>query len=134
MDANVRGCGKSLLADVTGVITAGRSMARMTQPRDEDEFRKRITSLAMAGESLILIDNVAGALGGASLDAALTATTWSGRILGRSEMASNLLLFATWYATGNNVVLLRRTLHVLLESPEENPEERTGFNHPDLLA
>ncbi len=138
MDANVRGCGKSLLTDVTGVITAGRSMARMTQPRDEDEFRKRITSLAMAGESLILIDNVAGALGGSSLDAALTATTWSDRILGRSEMASNLPLFATWYATGNNVVLLadtsRRTLHVRLESPEESPEERTGFRQPDLLA
>ena len=107
-DGNVRGCGKSLLTDVTGIITAGRAMARMTQPRDEDEFRKRITSLAMAGEPLILIDNVNGALGGSSLDAALTATTWSDRILGRSEMASNVPLFATWYATGNNVVLPTR--------------------------
>ena len=53
-------------------------------------------------------------------------------------MASCVPLFATWYATGNNIVLAadtaRRTLHIRLESPEENPEERSGFRHADLLT
>lgn len=116
-DANVRGCGKSLLTDATSQIVAGREMARMSLPRDDEEFRKRITALAVAGEPLILIDNIAGTLGSASLDAALTATSWSDRILGLTAMASNVPLFATWYATGNNVVLAadtaRRTAYPL---------------------
>jgi hypothetical protein len=137
-DGNVRGSGKSLLVDVSAEISMGREAARMSLPRNDDEFRKRITALALAGEPLILIDNVPSTLGGASLDAALTATSWSDRILGASEMASNVPLFATWWATGNNVVLLadtaRRTVHIRLESPEENPEERQGFHHPNLLG
>jgi len=61
----------------------------------------------------------------------------SDRILGASEMVSGVPLYAVWYATGNNVILVgdtaRRVLHIRLESPMENPEERTGFRHPDLL-
>ena len=138
IDANVRGCGKSLLTDATSQIVAGREMARMALPRDDEEFRKRITALAVAGEPLILIDNIVGTLGSPSLDAALTATAWSDRILGQTAIASGLPMFSTWFATGNNIVLAadtaRRTLHIRLESPEENPEERSGFHHADLLA
>jgi len=137
-DANVRGCGKSLLTDVVAIVTTGRSMARMSLPRDDDEIRKRITALAIVGEPEILIDNVPNTLGSPSLDAALTATSWSDRILGQSAMASGIPLYATWYASGNNVVLVgdtaRRVVHIRLESCEENPEERSGFRHPDLLA
>ena len=137
-DANVRGCGKSLLTDIMAIITTGREMARMTLPRDDDELRKRITALAMAGEPLVLIDNITGTFGSPSLDAALTATSWTDRILGQSAMAAGIPMFAVWYATENNVILAadtaRRVCHIRLESPEENPEERTGFHHPDLLA
>ena len=136
-DANIRGCGKSLLTDATSIIATGREMARMTLPRDDDELRKRITAMAMVGEPLILIDNIAGTFGSPSLDAALTATSWSDRILGQTTMTT-LPLYAVWYATGNNVVLAadtsRRVVHIRLESPEESPEERTGFHHDDLLG
>ena len=138
-DANVRGCGKSLLTDATSIIIAGRPMARMSLPHDDDETRKRITALAVAGEPLILIDNLpAGGFGSPSLDAALTATSWSDRILGQTAMASAVPLYATWYATGNNVILVgdtaRRVVHIRLESSEENPEARADFHHSDLLA
>jgi hypothetical protein len=49
-----------------------------------------------------------------------------------------LPLLATWYATGNNIIVVadtaRRIDHIRLESSEETPEERSGFQHPDLLA
>ena len=94
--------------------------------------------MAMAAEPLILIDNIVGTLGSPSLDAALTGTSWSDRILGESAMASGLPLYATWYATGNNVILAadisRRTLHIRLESDQEDPEERADFHHTNLLA
>jgi len=136
-DANVRGCGKSLMTDLTAIVVSGRGMARMVLPAEDDELRKRITAIAIAGEPLVLLDNVGGTLGGPSLDAALTATTWSDRLLGRSEVTT-IPLTATWYASGNNVILAadtaRRCLHIRLESPEECPEKRTGFRHPNLLA
>ncbi|MCH9650808.1 MAG: hypothetical protein K0U98_21455 [Deltaproteobacteria bacterium] len=136
LDANVRGAGKSLLADVTSTITLGRPAARMAPSENEAEERKRITALAIAGDPLILIDNVSGALGSTSLDAALTATTWSDRLLGEN-IRVHLPLKAIWLATGNNITLRgdtsRRSLHIRLDSPEEFPERRQGFRHPDLL-
>ncbi len=135
-DANVRGAGKSLLADVTAMITLGRSAARMAPSENEAEERKRITALALAGDPLILIDNVSGMLGSAPLDAALTGSTWVDRLLGQNLTVS-LPLVATWLATGNNVTLKgdtsRRSLHIRLDSPEEFPEQRDGFRHPRLL-
>lgn len=135
IDANVPGSGKGLLADCTAIIATGRRMSVMSRPKADEETRKRITSLVLSGDPLVLIDNIVGNLGSASLDAALTATVWKDRILGRSEIVE-MPLRATWYATGNNVVIVgdinRRICHVRLNSPLENPEERSGFRYPNL--
>ena len=132
---NVRGAGGSLLADAISIAATGRGMARMTQAGDDDEERKRILSIALAGDRMVLVDNVDHPLGGAALDAALTGTEWRDRVLGRSEMVTAPLL-ATWFATGNNPQILgdtvRRILPIRIESPEEKPEERTGFKHHPL--
>ncbi len=137
VDANIRGSGKSLLCDVVALIVTGREMSRMSNPKDDDEARKRITALALAGDTLCLIDNIIGGLGCASLDAALTATVWKDRVLGASEIVE-LPLLVTWSATGNNVVLhadtSRRVAHIRLDSRLENPEQRDGFKHPNLRA
>jgi hypothetical protein len=135
IDKNIRGCGGTLLADLIGLIVAGRPMSRFSNPASDDEARKRITAIALGGDPLVCIDNIAGDFGGPSLDAALTATSWSDRILGRSEIVT-LPLSATWYGTGNNIIIgadtARRVCHVRLDSAEEKPEERTGFRYPDL--
>ena len=137
VDANIRGSGKSLLCDVVAVIVTGREMSRMANPKDDDEARKRITALALAGDTLCLIDNIIGGLGCAALDAALTGTVWKDRVLGASEIVE-LPLSVTWSATGNNVVLhadtSRRVAHIRLDSRLENPEQRDGFRHPNLKA
>jgi len=134
-DANVRGSGKTLLCELGSIICYGTAIARMSNPGDDDEARKRITALAIAGDPLVLIDNIVGKLGCASLDAALTATVWKDRILGVSQMVE-LPLTVTWCASGNNVMLAadttRRTLHIRLESPLENPELRTGFKYSNV--
>ena len=138
IDANVRGAGKTRLADCIGLIAAGREMARMTAPTNNEEARKAITALALAGEPLILFDNISGVFGCGVLDAALTGTTWSDRLLGSSKIVADVPLSAVWFATANNASLAadtaRRCLWIRLESPEETPEERSGFRHPDLLG
>lgn len=139
IDGNVRGSGKSLLCDVAAMIATGRRAPRTTQVADEAEERKRITAVARAGDALILIDNIAKPFGNGSFDSALTSTTWKERLLGQSEIQSFPLL-TVWWGTGNNIQFragadtARRTLHIRLQSPEQNPETRTDFKHPNLIA
>ena len=134
-DANVRGSGKSLLADVNSLIVTGRPATRLTAPRDDDEARKRITALVNDSDRIVLIDNISGRFGCQAFDSALTGEIWKDRRLGHSETIEAPLRM-TWYASGNNVLLgedtARRTCHVRLESPLENPEDRDGFKYPDI--
>jgi hypothetical protein len=85
---------------------------------DPDEMRKRITAIAIAGDRMVLLDNVEGAFGNDALDRALTTTRWKDRILGRSEEI-DLPLLSSWYATGNNVSVAsdtaRRLIHIRLD-------------------
>jgi hypothetical protein len=135
-DANVAGAGKGLLVDVAALIATGRVAARMSPADNDAEMRKRITSIAMGGDRLVLIDNVIASLGGASLDAALTADEWQDRVLCTNTKTVRLLLTMIWFASGNNVELMgdtsRRVAHVRLRSPEEVPEERRGLRIADL--
>lgn len=139
IDGNVRGSGKSLLCDVASIIATGRRAPRTTQVVDETEERKRITAVARAGDVLILIDNISRPFGNGAIDSALTSTTWKDRLLGQTEIQS-YPLYAVWWGTGNNVQFragadtARRTLHMRLLSPEQNPESRTDFKHPNLIA
>ncbi len=140
-DANCPGSGKTMLVELIAVIATRRAVPRTTYPGGrggDDEMRKRITSIALAGDRLTLIDNIDEPLGGASLDAALTATVWKDRVLGSNQMTPELPLNVTWFASGNNLQckgdLLRRVLFTRIESQVENPEEREGFRHPDLIG
>jgi hypothetical protein len=137
VDANVPAAGKGLLLDTISRIVTGERFTIATYTSDEDELRKRITSLVLAGDRLVLFDNLEGNFGNGVLDAALTGTAWKDRVLGANRMAE-APLYMTWYATGNNVAIAadtaRRVCHIRLESPDEHPEERQGFRYPDLLA
>jgi hypothetical protein len=137
VDSNVRGAGKGLLLHAISYIITGERFTVASYTRDGDELRKRITSLALAGERLVLFDNLSGPFGDAVLDAALTATSWSDRLLGCNRM-TRVPLYCTWYGTGNNVQIdadtARRCCHIRLESEYEKPELRDGFRYPDLLV
>lgn len=140
-DANVPGAGKTILADLISRIATGRKIPKTSYPggpNSDEEMRKRITSIALAGDRMTLLDNIAEPMGGAALDAALTTTVWRDRILGQSSMTAELPLNTIWFASGNNLQckgdLLRRVLFARLESPLENPEERQGFRHADLFG
>lgn len=125
--APVRGSGKSKLADVAAVLATGRTAPALTWPPQEDEAEKRLGASVMAGDAVILLDNIETALRGACLNSLLTQPTVSLRLLGRSQMvrvgAAVLVL-----ATGNNLVLhgdlSRRFLVSNLDPHDERPELR----------
>jgi len=137
IDANVRGAGKGLLAQTVGWIVLGREMPVSSYSHDSDEMRKKITAIAIAGDRMLLFDNLEGLFGNDALDRALTSTRWKDRILGKSQEIE-LPLIPAWYATGNNVQVAadttRRIIHVRLDVLDEHPEDRTGFKHPNLLG
>jgi hypothetical protein len=138
VDANVPGSGKGLLVDITSRIVTGRPAAITTMTEKDEEFRKRITSIALAGDQLVTIDNVNRPLDHASLDAVLTCTSWRDRLLGENSMTAQIPMRTTWFCTGNNIEfggdLPRRICHIRLECREEHPEDRQGFKHPDLSS
>lgn len=137
VDANVRGAGKSLLCQVIAEIVLGRPMPVSSYAADAEEMRKKITSIAMAGDAIVLLDNLAGKFGCEAIDRALTATRWRDRVLGGNSTV-DLPLSTVWYGTGNNVLVAadtaRRIVHIRLDVLHERPEERSGFRHPNLIA
>ena len=136
-DSSSPAAGKGMLCDLISVIATGRDAPRKDYPYDNEEMRKVITAVALAGDRLMLLDNIACSFGGSALDGALTARTWKDRHLGLSKMTPDMPLYAVWFGTGNNVSLKgdakRRIVPCRLEPMEERPEERTGFKYPKLL-
>ena len=127
-DAPSPGTGKTLLAQATGSLVTG--MAPPAAPPvagGDEEMRKRLFATLMQGHRVLLWDNIHEPLGGAALDAFLTARTFFDRTLGKSEALSlpNRLLFL---ATGNNLRLrgdtCRRVLVARLDAEMEKPYTR----------
>ncbi|MCC7406683.1 MAG: hypothetical protein IT442_01335 [Phycisphaeraceae bacterium] len=135
IDANIRGAGKGLLAQTIGRIVLGREMPVSSYAHEAEEMRKKITAIAIAGDRMILLDNLEGLFGNDAIDRALTSTRWKDRLLGKSEEVE-LPLIPAWYATGNNVQVAadtaRRIIHIRLDVLDEHPEHRSGFRHANL--
>jgi len=131
------GTGAGLLAEVLTFPALGCSAPVMTEARNEDEWRKRITAKLRGGPSIILLDNIRWRLESSALSAAITSTIWEDRILGHSEMV-RIPVRCVWVATGNNPALsseiARRTVRIRLDAQMDRPwlRKKTKFRHPDL--
>lgn len=131
VDANDKGAGKTLLADLIGVIVLGQLLPRRAAPREEDEWRKAMLAIAIAADPIVLLDNITHTLRAATLDAALTGTHIKDRVLGRSEeicVQVRTMFVATANNAGVSGDLVRRTIHARIVA-DENPSRRTGFRH-----
>lgn len=130
------GTGKSLLVDAIVQSASGRSPARFSNPREDDEFKKFLFSVCLEGATTVHMDNVEGALGSPALSMALTAVEIRDRILSTNRTAT-VPHRAVWFATGNNIQFkgdtYRRVVPINLDAGVEKPEERQ-FRRVDLHA
>jgi hypothetical protein len=135
VEAPTPGSGKGLLGDLVSIITVGRTCEPTTLTQDEDEARKKITSILAKAQPVILLDNIKNGLDSAQLASALTAETWSDRVLGQTRMI-DLPNRATWIVTANNphlsLEIARRCVRVRLDAKTDRPWARTGFKHAPL--
>lgn len=125
--APVRGSGKSTLVDVAAVLATGSRAAVLAATSNAEELEKRLNASILAGDSLVSLDNLNGALRSDLLSQALTQDRVRVRPLGSSEQVE-IACDATWSATGNNLAvagdLSRRALVCRLDPAMERPEER----------
>jgi hypothetical protein len=123
--ANAEGSGKTTLAQLAG-IPYGVCEAE-SKPNSEDEWQKALLALVMSGSRLLLLDNLKGHLNSPSFEAFLTATKFSGRILGVNKKFSGEA-DATVLLTGNRLTvspdLRRRCIFVELFMQELRAEDR----------
>jgi hypothetical protein len=135
IEAPSPGSGKGLLADVIAQITTGTVCPPTTLPVDEDEIRKKVTSLLVPGPPIVLLDNVHQAIDSASIASVLTTTVWEDRLLGKTQIL-RLPNQALWLITANNprlsLEMARRSIRIRLEPVEERPWLRSGFKHDPL--
>jgi hypothetical protein len=124
--------GASLLAEGLYLLAAGISEPSAALPSSEDERRKMIFAGLRQQKPYIWFDNVSGEIASDALAAILTATTFTDRILGRSETATvdvNAMCKMTSNNARLNEDLKRRSILIRLDAQMENPKERTGFKH-----
>jgi hypothetical protein len=129
LDAPQAGTGKSLLSDVIAIIATGRAGEMFSAPKDEDEWRKVITTALITGTSVVIFDNVTRTLESGDLCSVLTATTWADRAM-RTHAKISLPVKATFLASGNNIRLggdmPRRCYRIRLDAMSSAPFLRGG--------
>jgi len=133
-DAPVMGSGKSLLGALIGCLVNGHDPAVMAQPKDENEAAKKMLAVLMAGDPVLLIDNIEHAIAGEVLCSVATSETYSDRLLGQTKKVT-VSTAVTILMTGNNLIvrgdLSTRMLIARLDAGIEHPEERS-FQRADI--
>jgi len=134
VDAPMQGTGKTLLVTALATIAVGNVAAEsIPTKRNEDEWRKKITSILLASSPFVLLENIPDNtnIDSPSLAATLTSNEWSDRLLGRNETV-RLPARAVWAATGNNLRVTgdmpRRSYSIRLDANYERPWERESFH------
>jgi hypothetical protein len=115
----VTGTGATYLAQALMIPFLGRVVGVMSECKDEDEWRKRLTAKLKLLEPVIIIDNINRPLGNGHLCGAITTATWEDRILGETRMLK-IPISTTWIGTANNPTMttemLSRVVWIRLEA------------------
>jgi putative DNA primase/helicase len=139
IEAPTPGTGKSLLVKAVAYIALGRQIEVTSEVRDDEEWRKRITSKLMTSPIYFFVDNIVRKIDSGALSAAITSEFWEDRILQKSKNV-HIPISCCWVVTGNNPVLssemARRAVRIRLDSKSDRPWERktSNFRHPNLLS
>lgn len=127
------GSGKTFLAELVSVIATGQRPAVLSLGHDEAEDEKRLAGALMAGDLIILIDNVSRPLNTDLLNQVCSQPFVRLRPLGGSAMVS-VSTAAQLMATGNGLSIVgdmkRRTVLVRLDAKLERPELRNFATDP----
>ena len=100
------GLGKSYLLVTVSWIATGQAMPTMGAGKDEEELGKRLDAAVIAGQPLICIDNVVGEIGGETICRLTEQQRPQVRILGVSRLVTVDARSITFFANGNNIIVV----------------------------
>lgn len=127
------GTGKSLLADIVGLIATGQTNTVIPHAENEAEEKKRLLAVLSEGDPIICFDNIERPFGSPALCSVLTQENFKDRLLGVNRSLS-VPTNSTFLATGNNLTFIgdisTRAILCRLDPQCEKPEER--FFETDL--
>jgi len=138
--ATMAGTGKTLMASIANLIAYGHATTHPWTGNNEEELKKVFTSILIAGDSVVVFDNLpnGGQIKHPALSQFVTSETYADRKLGVSERVkfrnrTRVVL------TGNNVTLTsdnaRRTIICDLELKVASLSDRKiNFDHPSLAT
>ncbi len=132
-DANSQRSGKTLLLKMAVIPTNGALATQAWNKRDE-ELRKALDAEVLLARPYIAFDNVRGHIGSPVLEAFMTSTTWTGRVLGKTEMftaENNAVVFLTGNDANLSTDMDFRVLKIKLFVEEANVQERAVRNPID---
>ncbi len=139
LDASAPGYGKTLLSACVALMATGRQPTILSVSTDEEEFRKKLSTVLMAGDAVVLLDNISDPIRSPALCSILTESEFSDRLLAtmkRLKMPTNMLILAS----GNNLRfasdMSRRVIVSRIHDPSLSiePEARDNFTIKDLRA
>ena len=137
INGNKPGVGKGMLVDVISLIVMGTEAPKGSAPNNDDEMRKQLTTLLLAGTTFVVLDNLKKLLDHASLDAFLTSSIWRDRRLHTNDTIE-LPNRSVMILTGNNVKvgtdMARRSYLIQLRTRIARPWEKNSWLHSDLKA
>lgn len=138
--ATMAGSGKTLLASIANLIAYGHGTTHPWPNGNEEELKKVLTSVLLAGDPVLVFDNLpnGGIIKSAALSQFSTSDDYADRKLGVSERV-RLKNRTRIVLTGNNVTLAsdnaRRTIVCELQLQVESVKDRDiVFEHPNLPA
>lgn len=137
--AHREGTGKTYLARTLVVAVRGLDPTLFQFGASDEERDKRICALLRRGETVAVADNLPA---GEEIDSPAlamlgSARTYTGRILGKTQTGTfpnEMTLFMTGNNIGATGEIARRMVPIHLEADCANPQEKTGFAHPDPVA
>lgn len=126
--APTMGTGKSLIADVVATLGTGRDAPVMSQGATEEEDEKRLLSVLMQGDPVVVIDNVTRPVTGDAMCSILTSEMWQNRRLGTNDQI-RVPTQTLFIANGNNLQfredMSTRAIMCAMDAKMEQPEKRT---------
>lgn len=139
VEAPAVGAGKGLICNLVSMVVTGEPCDARTLPESEEEIRKMLTAELAKAQPIILLDNAneKATVAANALASLLTTTSWTDRILGRTEMLT-VPNTAMWMLTGNNPRLskdiARRSIRIRIDPKQDRAWRRSGFKHDPVLS
>lgn len=140
-EAPEKGTGKTLNMESIVSVFEPSTSARPapttgTREQAQVEWSKALTSALRDSPSVLFYDNIQGVLASSSLEALITSTSYTDRILGTAEQVTFNTDTLTVVGTSNNPEIsedmARRVNVIRLDAQMERPTDRKDFRIPDL--